>query len=77
MDMADVAVQTVVFFLQLAAVLTGSGAFAALLILATWRATETAAARRQEAETRAAVEREWLRREHLAANWPFDAGAPE
>lgn len=77
MDMSEIAAQTAVFFLQLAAVLAGSGAFAALLILAVWRATETAATRRQEAETTAAVEREWRRREHLTATWPFDAGAPE
>lgn len=77
MDMQDIAAQTAAFYLQLIAVLAGTGAVTALLILGAWRLIEAVATRRQEAEAAAAVEQEWLRREHLAANWPFDAGAPE
>lgn len=96
MDMPEVAAQTVAFYLQLVAVLAGTGAVTALLILAAWRLIEAVAARRRQPpvhQTRqlafnntiafkttdelSAMEQEWRRREQLAANWPFDAGAPE
>lgn len=77
MDISEVAVQTLAFYLQLVAVLAGTGAVTVLGVLTTWHLFEETSARRREAEAAAAAEQEWRRREHLAANWPFDAGAPE
>jgi len=77
MDTQDIATSTFGFCLQLLAVLAGTGAVTALLILGAWRLIETAATRQREAEAAAAVEREWRRREQLSTTWPTDAGAPE
>lgn len=96
MDMADVAAQTLAFYLQLVAVLAGTGAVTALLILGVWRLIEAVTARRRRppvhqtrqlafnntlafktTEELSAMEQEWRRREHLAATWPSEAGAPE